>query len=311
MAARTREELKANINRDIVIGDENSITVAEVNAILIDAADSMALVAHTHPTQSVQWGDVQGKPAFAPANAEQNVQADWNASGGDAFIRNKPSLPPANAERNVQANWSQTNTASDSYILNKPDLTNALRIPSTADVASGLSLVRADGGTISWDHPPPFLPYGAKLDTTGVAGDGSAGTNTTGGMREVELAVPNMSVDGIQTQNGNDFEFTFASAWQFDINLNISNAAGTGIHRDHHELQYSIDGGIMWMQCTNGGMGYTRVSSADTSQLISGSHFYIAKADTTIRFRVKTTATGQDVMRVAYSTGQLSFLRLG
>ena len=29
---------------------------------------------------------------FAPVNAEQNVQSDWNATTGDEFIKNKPSL---------------------------------------------------------------------------------------------------------------------------------------------------------------------------------------------------------------------------
>ncbi len=31
--------------------------------------------------------------AHAPSNAEQNVQSDWNATSGDAFINNKPSIP--------------------------------------------------------------------------------------------------------------------------------------------------------------------------------------------------------------------------
>jgi hypothetical protein len=31
--------------------------------------------------------------AHAPSNAEQNVQSDWNATSGDAFIQNKPTIP--------------------------------------------------------------------------------------------------------------------------------------------------------------------------------------------------------------------------
>ena len=31
-------------------------------------------------------------------------------------------IPPANAEENVQANWNETNSASDAFIQNKPDL---------------------------------------------------------------------------------------------------------------------------------------------------------------------------------------------
>lgn len=35
---------------------------------------------------------------LAPSNAEQNVQSDWNAVSGDAFIQNKPSIPTATSD---------------------------------------------------------------------------------------------------------------------------------------------------------------------------------------------------------------------
>lgn len=86
----------------------------------------------------------------APANAEQNVQSNWNEAdaGSDAHILNKPSIPtvtndltnelkgyydaaynhsqtghaPANAEANVQPDWSEGDMGSDAYIKNKPAL---------------------------------------------------------------------------------------------------------------------------------------------------------------------------------------------
>lgn len=94
------------------------------------------------------YGDLTGTPSLAPSNAEQNVQSDWNATTGDAFIQNKPSLfdgaygslsglpslfdgaynslsglptlAPSNAEQNVNADWNST--TGDSEILNKPSL---------------------------------------------------------------------------------------------------------------------------------------------------------------------------------------------
>lgn len=36
--------------------------------------------------------------AHAPANAQANVQSDWNATSGDAFIKNKPSIPATAAD---------------------------------------------------------------------------------------------------------------------------------------------------------------------------------------------------------------------
>lgn len=41
---------------------------------------------------SGSYTDLTNKPTLAPSNAEQNVQSDWNAASGDAFILNKPSL---------------------------------------------------------------------------------------------------------------------------------------------------------------------------------------------------------------------------
>ena len=85
---------------------------------------------------SIAWSKITGAPATAtrwptytevtgtkpPANAEQNVQSDWNATSGDAFIQNKPTLAPSNAEQNVQADWNQTTTTDDSFIRNKPTI---------------------------------------------------------------------------------------------------------------------------------------------------------------------------------------------
>lgn len=49
---------------------------------------------------SVEWDDIQNKPTFAPANAEQNVQSDWNATDptSDAYIANKPTIPSSAAD---------------------------------------------------------------------------------------------------------------------------------------------------------------------------------------------------------------------
>ena len=38
------------------------------------------------------YSSLSGLPSLAPSNAEQNVNADWNATTGDALILNKPSL---------------------------------------------------------------------------------------------------------------------------------------------------------------------------------------------------------------------------
>jgi hypothetical protein len=79
---------------------------------------------------TVDGVDISALPtSFAPTDAEANVQADWNATSGDALILNKPTIPsvpdsyaPTDAEANVQADWDETTTTSDAFILNKPTI---------------------------------------------------------------------------------------------------------------------------------------------------------------------------------------------
>ena len=87
----------------------------------------------------------KAKLAGIEEGANKNVTIDWNATYGDAFIRNKPrnlvqdenyvhtdnNLTDAMVEKlaniefggqvNVKANWAETDTTSDAYIQNKPE----------------------------------------------------------------------------------------------------------------------------------------------------------------------------------------------
>jgi len=132
------------------------------------------------------------KLATIASGAEVNVNADWNATSGDAQILNKPTIPTSTtqlpegsnlyytearvtanstvaantsklatiasgAEVNVQSNWTETDSASDSFILNKPtlatvattgdygDLVNKPTIPTTTtQIAEGTRLYYLD-----------------------------------------------------------------------------------------------------------------------------------------------------------------------
>ena len=111
------------------------------------------------------------------AGAEVNVQSDWNATSGDAFIANKPTIPtvPGNAtdttaglmsgldkakldsiatgaERNVQADWNTTNTTNDSYIQNKPTIPDIPGAPSAAAAVRDYNLRVATDGTATWQQ---------------------------------------------------------------------------------------------------------------------------------------------------------------
>ena len=101
----------------IITGDERT----KLSSIVVNTTDRIVTVG-------------QNSLTVPPANAEQNVNADWDATSGDAQILNKPALAPANAEQNVQADWNEAETTNDAFILNKPtDLTD-LSQHSAADL---------------------------------------------------------------------------------------------------------------------------------------------------------------------------------
>lgn len=146
--------------------------------------------------------------------AEPNVNADWNATSGDAKILNKPSIPTktsdltndsnfavdanyvhtdnnytsteksklsgiaAGAEVNVQSNWNQTTTTADDYIKNKPTKVSAF----TNDAGYLTSFTETDPTVPSWAKQSSKPTYtasevGALPDTTSIPSKTSDLTN--------------------------------------------------------------------------------------------------------------------------------------
>lgn len=63
-----------------------------LNDVKVD--DNLQVTGNISVTGTVDGVDISALPtSFAPTDAEANVQADWNATSGDAFIQNKPSIP--------------------------------------------------------------------------------------------------------------------------------------------------------------------------------------------------------------------------
>ena len=145
----------------IITGPERTkLTNIDVNATtrtVTDGTDSI-IVPPANAEQNVQadWNEtdnlsdafIQNKPSLAPSNAEQNVQVNWNESDNtsDAFILNKPALAPSNAEQNVQVDWDETDTNSDAFILNKPDVISS--IYDLTDVYDSSSYAGVTGQTL-------------------------------------------------------------------------------------------------------------------------------------------------------------------
>jgi hypothetical protein len=133
----------------------------------------------------------KNKLAGIAAGAEVNVNADWNATTGDAQILNKPSIPAAqvNSDWNatsgveeilnkptipaeqIQSDWTQANTSALDYIKNKPT------IPSVTN------LVPYTGATANVDLGTHKLSA-EDLDINHTSGSGDAATITKGGNGE-------------------------------------------------------------------------------------------------------------------------------
>jgi hypothetical protein len=184
---------------------------------------------HTHPTATVSANGFLSssdkvKLDGIAAGAEVNVQADWNATSGDAAILNKPTtFTPSThshdnattsaagfmsttdktkldgiasgAEVNVQADWNAT--AGDAFIQNKP----------------GLATTSADGFMSSTDK--------TKLD--GIASDNTIAAKAYGFASTTDL------VDNT-TQNFTVVGFNVSSVvWQAEgvYRVNFNSAVGT------------------------------------------------------------------------------------
>jgi len=78
----------------------------------------------------------QTKLAGIEVGAEVNVNADWNATSGDAEILNKPSIPAAQ----IQSDWNQTNNVSLDFIKNKPTIPSISGLVPYTGATSDLDL---------------------------------------------------------------------------------------------------------------------------------------------------------------------------
>lgn len=88
---------------------------------------------------SVPWSGVTGKPNVEDG-AQKNVQSDWNATSGDAFILNKPTIPTKTSQLTNDSDFA-TQTVINTALATKADKTevDALldsvgAVPQTYDI---------------------------------------------------------------------------------------------------------------------------------------------------------------------------------
>jgi hypothetical protein len=110
-------------NNDFIITRENNSGADFVIRANSTAYTSSYLTiggATVSPTAIGNWNTAysHSQAAHAPSNAEQNVQSDWNATSGDAFILNKPTIPTASSLGAVTKTGTQTISGAKTFTSN-------------------------------------------------------------------------------------------------------------------------------------------------------------------------------------------------
>nr|DAL46638.1 MAG TPA_asm: hypothetical protein [Caudoviricetes sp.] len=100
--------------------------------------------------------ELKSKLAGIADNAQVNVQSDWNATGGDAFIKNKPSIPDVSGKLDKTGDGSNVTAA----------FTQAT---TRANLATGESLTSIMGKLMKWYSDLSAAAWsGAYKDLTGT-----------------------------------------------------------------------------------------------------------------------------------------------
>lgn len=101
---------------------------------------------------SVPWSGVTGRPNVENG-AQKNVQSDWNAISGDAFILNKPTIPTKTSQLTNDSDFA-TQTVITTTLATKADKTEVEAlldrvgaVPQTYNIEWLLNLISTSGGS--------------------------------------------------------------------------------------------------------------------------------------------------------------------
>ena len=93
---------------------------------------------------SVPWSGVTGKPNVEDG-AQKNVQSDWNAISGDAFILNKPTIPTKTSQLTNDSGYLTEHQSLDNYYTKEQTDSSinavAMGVPQTYDIGWLLNLI--------------------------------------------------------------------------------------------------------------------------------------------------------------------------
>jgi hypothetical protein len=107
---------------------------------------------------------VDGK-SLSTNDLTDELKSNYNS----AYEHSQVSHAPSDAQKNVQADWNETDTDSDSYIQNKPTITDTKNTSGATDTSSKIYLI----GAIAQNENPQTY----SQDSTYVGEDGCLYSN--------------------------------------------------------------------------------------------------------------------------------------
>ncbi len=240
------------------------------------------------------------KLAGVATGAEENVQADWDATSGDAVILNKPDIPDAQ----VQADWNQTDADAVDFIENKPAIPNTPAAPATGAATEHYTLQIQSDGTRTWSATRTYTTA-EKTKLAGVATGAEVNVqsdwNATSGDAQIlnkpDIPAAQVQADWAQTNSSavdfidnkptitdpvqSDWSQSDGSVLSFIRNKpdipSVPDAPDAAATDRHYNLTVDTDGAASWTRDTTTGGGEQNVQSDWTETDTASDAFILNK----------------------------------
>ena len=322
----TIEEVTINVTDNLITVNINKVTggggdVASVNGetgIVVLNQDDI-LDGTTYKQYSLTE---KNKLAGIADGAEVNVNADWNATTGDAQILNKPSIPAAqvNSDWNatsgvaeilnkptipaeqIQSDWTQANTSALDYIKNKPTIPDvSTLVPYTGAIAN------VDLGTHKLSAE--------DLDINHTSGSGDAATITKGGSGEALKVVKTSGSGNAASITGgvtliDELHLTTDLADAYISSAPTWNAKQAALsytpYRNVQTSQTALTGTTAETVIFTATIPAGAFSSNDVIKVLFGANKTLGLGSYSLRIRVNTTNTIAGAPTIALYNGTLT-----